>query len=199
MDERDWWNANLPGKLADFERWVAGPMDPSRCAVREIVRSRGYRSMLDCGCGTCATLDGFIHDGYAVDYTGIDTCGYLVERMAKRQDEHVRVLKADIELLPFPDKSFDVVLCRDVLEHLDGYWKAMDHMLRVAKNEVMVSWFLRPCEPERLTTERLGGVTLRHNWYSRNAIEKWLADHNCAWTWTMLPGNYELLRYNRKA
>jgi SAM-dependent methyltransferase len=41
--------------------------------------------------------------------------------------------------LPFPDKSFDVVLCLDVLEHLEKIHFVFDELCRVSKQYVIVS------------------------------------------------------------
>lgn len=44
-----------------------------------------------------------------------------------------------IEKLPFEDASFDVVLCADVLEHLENIHLIFDELLRVAKNNVIIT------------------------------------------------------------
>ncbi len=42
-------------------------------------------------------------------------------------------VKADICMLPFPDNSFDVILCNHVLEHIPNDTKAMQELYRVLK------------------------------------------------------------------
>ncbi len=42
-------------------------------------------------------------------------------------------VKADICMLPFPDNSFDVILCNHVLEHIPDDTKAMQELYRVLK------------------------------------------------------------------
>lgn len=42
-------------------------------------------------------------------------------------------VKADITALPFPDNTFDVVLCNHVLEHIPDDHKAMSELYRVMK------------------------------------------------------------------
>ena len=41
--------------------------------------------------------------------------------------------------LPFPDRSFDVVLCLDVLEHLENIHRVFDDLCRVSNQYVIVS------------------------------------------------------------
>ena len=50
-------------------------------------------------------------------------------------------IKGRIENIPFPDNSFDIVLCCEVLEHLPSpiYEKALKEIKRVAKKYVLIS------------------------------------------------------------
>ncbi|MEW6616655.1 MAG: methionine biosynthesis protein MetW [Thermodesulfobacteriota bacterium] len=41
--------------------------------------------------------------------------------------------------IPFEDKSFDVIFALDVLEHVENIHSLMDEILRVAKNEVIIT------------------------------------------------------------
>ncbi len=42
--------------------------------------------------------------------------------------------------LPFLDKSFDCVLCIDVLEHLNSLHKVFSELVRVSRRYVVISW-----------------------------------------------------------
>ncbi len=46
---------------------------------------------------------------------------------------------ADVHHLPFPDNSFDLVLCLEVLEHLLDSTQGLRELLRVARDCVLVS------------------------------------------------------------
>jgi SAM-dependent methyltransferase len=52
-------------------------------------------------------------------------------------------IEQDLEkqpILPFPDKSFDCVLCIDVLEHLDSLHQVFAELIRVSGAHVVISW-----------------------------------------------------------
>jgi len=78
-------------------------------------RVRAARSILDVGSGGGAILDAI--DSPKARRVGIEVSPEAVEALRARGFEAERV---DLEegALPFADKSFDVVLCYDVFEHL---------------------------------------------------------------------------------
>jgi ubiquinone/menaquinone biosynthesis C-methylase UbiE len=66
------------------------------------------------------------------------------------------IVQADVEDMPFEDKSFDFVICKDVLEHVDNPVKAAAEMSRVGK-----AGFL---DTPKLTSEMLWPQPLIHKW-----------------------------------
>lgn len=80
--------------------------------------------VLDIGCRD-KFLKKYLSEG---DYVGIDISG-------------TPDIKIDLEKqnIPFPDNSFDCVICTDVLEHLNNIHEIFDELLRVSKNYVIIS------------------------------------------------------------
>ena len=79
--------------------------------------------ILDTGCGT-----GFVSQLYPnFDVTGID----ISEDMLKLNPH--KWLKAPAEAIPFPDDTFDFVICRSLLHHLETPSKGLTEMVRVLK------------------------------------------------------------------
>jgi ubiquinone/menaquinone biosynthesis C-methylase UbiE len=66
--------------------------------------------------------------------------------------ERVTPVAGDATALPFPDRSFDVVFCAEVLEHIPSLEQACRELGRVARHEVLVGV---PFEQDT----RLGRVT----------------------------------------
>lgn len=90
-------------------------------------------SLLEVGCG-----EGIIINNLENKYEKI--CGVDISSEALK---HVKTPKIQgrIEKIPFPDSSFDIVLCCEVLEHLPLaiYEKALQEIQRVAKKYLLIS------------------------------------------------------------
>lgn len=102
--------------------------------------------ILDAGCGNgelgkhlnIRELDGFDSDEQAV-------------KEAQKTGMYKRVIKSSIYNLPFDNKEFDKTICIEVLEYLKEPERAFRELMRVTKNEIIVS-------------------TANFNWYKLKAI-----------------------------
>src|SRR3989338_2623020 len=83
--------------------------------------------LLDVGCGT-----GKITALFFCDATGIDPSEKL---LAKAK---IPFVKGTAEKLPFPDKSFDIVISLTAIHHAD-IDKALAEIKRVAKRDVVIT------------------------------------------------------------
>lgn len=81
--------------------------------------------ILDAGADECY-LKKYLND--RVEYTGIGLGGNPDLKINLEQ-----------ESIPFPDKSFDVVICLDVLEHLDNLHDCFDQLCAVTKKYFILS------------------------------------------------------------
>ena len=88
-----------------------------------------HSSVLDVGAGTCLYQKNFAHCVYkAHDFKQYD--GYLTnnEGLYGKID-----YVSDINSIPVPDASFDVILCTEVLEHVPEPIAALREMARILK------------------------------------------------------------------
>lgn len=90
-------------------------------------------SLLEVGCG-----DGRIINRLKGKYEKI--CGLDISKKALDYVETPKV-QGTLENLPFADKSFDIVICCEVLEHLPYtiYKKAVKEIERVSKEYILIS------------------------------------------------------------
>ena len=91
-------------------------------------------SLLDAGCG----------EGEMVR-RGVVAAGVRTVLLDRNPDSAARVI-GSVDALPFPSRSFDVVTCLEVLEHLHDPTDAVRELARVARRAVVVSvpyepWF----------------------------------------------------------
>ena len=98
----------------DRVRWMSQ-------AFAEVLRGR----VLDVGCDR-RHLKSLRPD---LDYVGIDIGG----------DPDLRIDLEAVDALPFGDKSFDVVVCSEVLEHLDALHRVFAELVRVSRHRVLIS------------------------------------------------------------
>lgn len=112
--------------------------------LRENIEPLGAASLLDAGCGEGETL---VRLGSALPQrtVAVDLSRTAVELAAERLP-HVDVGRESVLDLPFADASFDLVLCLEVLEHIDKPDAALVELSRVSAEHVLISvphepWF----------------------------------------------------------
>ncbi len=89
--------------------------------------------LLDVGCGT-----GISTSVWNCDCTGIDPSRELIE-IAHRKYPNKRFLVGNAEELPFPDKSFDIVISITAIHNFDDIKKGILEMKRVCKDRAVFS------------------------------------------------------------
>jgi ubiquinone/menaquinone biosynthesis C-methylase UbiE len=118
--------------LESLSWWNAGMRDIAELLLaRAALPASG--AMLDAGCGSGQTMSWFQHTHPAWSVTGIDVApeGLAVARSMGLPAEQASVLE-----IPFNDRSFDLVVTLDVLQHLpldDGDATALSEFARVLR------------------------------------------------------------------
>jgi SAM-dependent methyltransferase len=113
QDERHWW---FRGRRRVINAQLDRLSLPDGCAV------------LDAGCGSGRTMDELRRFG---PVSGFDLNELGVAYARARGYEDVRV--ARIEATPWPDQSFDLITCLDVLEHTADDVLSLRELRRVAR------------------------------------------------------------------
>lgn len=194
-----WWDqfAGEADGVKELETWLGGTDDWSRVRVRERAAECEYETILDCGAGLGLDWYGFGNLSHEHTWQGIEPSSGM-RNAARRiavsygRDEPPPIAAGDIHAIPFEDASVELVYCRHVLEHLPSFEQALNEMMRVAKLEVMVVFFMRPGKEAYLRRERDG---LWQNRYARLDVEDLLAQNPRAlvWFWESLHGQECLL------
>lgn len=105
----------------------------------EMLEDSQPNSLLDAGCG-----EGFVVDRIArrmpdLRIAGVDLSDEAVAFARAHFGSRAQFRKGSVYKLPFSDKSFDTVLCSEVLEHLDDPNRAVEELKRVARNYVLIT------------------------------------------------------------
>lgn len=176
MKISDWWNNNINDyTLSQFKSWVGDFNSHSKKVTRDYIIKNNYKSIIDMGCGLCDMYYGFKNDNYKIDYVGVDSCDYFLN-LAK--SKNINVIKGLIgEKLNIEDNKYDVVYSRHVLEHLPTYKQALGEFIRIAKKEVIIVFFIKPQENEKIVFNN----DLYHNTYSKKDINNFIVNYDFRW------------------
>ena len=100
--------------------------------VLAFLSGRQGGTLLDAGCGPAVMTDALLDRGY--EYHGVDLSDAMIAEARRRvRDRRARFEVADIQDLPYPNQSFDVVLALGVLEYVPDLDRAIDEIARVLR------------------------------------------------------------------
>jgi ubiquinone/menaquinone biosynthesis C-methylase UbiE len=125
--------------------------------------------LIDVGCNTGVEGYRLFQAGYQGGYVGVDSnAKALVYSMVNLSGRPASVTLADATALPFPDRSFDIALNKDVIEHAPHYRDILAELGRVARRYVVLSMFIQAHDlPDEIHREPEGYY---HNRYNRAGI-----------------------------
>jgi 2-polyprenyl-3-methyl-5-hydroxy-6-metoxy-1,4-benzoquinol methylase len=88
------------------------------------------RRVLDAGCGT-AYGSALLARAGALEVIGVDRASDVLDAARAELPAAVLLEAADVTTLPYEDGRFDLVVCFEVIEHLDDPGQALDEFRRV--------------------------------------------------------------------
>lgn len=129
--------------------------DTHQTAVDFGLRQQKYKQLagmgnfiLDAGCGLSPFLNG-LGNNFLYKW-GLDYSPETIKKCRELYPE-CYFLRGDVTIMPFEDKCFDVVVCGEVIEHIEDFEKVISEMARVAKRRIIISTpKLEFTEPEHL-------------------------------------------------
>jgi 2-polyprenyl-3-methyl-5-hydroxy-6-metoxy-1,4-benzoquinol methylase len=110
-------------------RWIEG--SKIKEIIKQIENYRTKKNILDLGCEECYLFDKLDNNSFKV---GID---FLYEPL--RNLKRYNLIQADAHNLPFKDKSFDIVVCSETLEHVLYPENVLSEISRVCNGLVIVT------------------------------------------------------------
>ncbi len=159
------------------------------------------RSFLDAGCG-----EGFVSHYLLERFPGLEITGFDFNpdsvALAAATNPGAVYTVADILNLPFPDSEFDIVGCFEVMEHLYEPERALSELLRVSRQNVILSV---PHEPyfslanaaraKNLDIQPRGSDPDHRQFWSRSAFRRFVEQQaDVEWIGGSFPWTIALLR-----
>jgi 2-polyprenyl-3-methyl-5-hydroxy-6-metoxy-1,4-benzoquinol methylase len=117
------------------QRWLIENFEKT---LAKEVKKLNISSILDAGCGEGFTLEFLRQQKIGKTYEGIDFLKTAIE-IGKKMHPKINLKQSSIYRLPYKSNSFDIVLCTEVLEHLEEPQEALKELFRVSQKYVLVS------------------------------------------------------------
>jgi 2-polyprenyl-3-methyl-5-hydroxy-6-metoxy-1,4-benzoquinol methylase len=95
-------------------------------------------SVLDVGCGEGFTLERLRKAKIGKHLEGVDYLDLAI-KLGKKEHPNLILKKGSIYDLKYKANSFDVVICSEVLEHVEDPQKGLEELVRVSKKYVVLS------------------------------------------------------------
>ena len=178
IEKQPWLELNTAQLFALMRAPIAGidrGVDhPSRRKLRELLRAG--ESVLDIGCQTGVEYQGLSEHGPAVEYTGVELSPAAVQ-LAQKYFPDATFLVGDVQQgLDLDDKSFDTVFCRHLLEHLSDIDRAIPEMIRLARERIILVFFLAPRDLDGVVKIDLQyeGDDVYNHVYDRGYLDRFL-------------------------
>jgi len=112
--------------------------DLNKASIDAILTHTSGTTVLDAGCGH-GLMVGLLRGKYVVSAVDI-----VIPDTLRDTYPDVKFHEANVEALPFADKSFDTVICSHTLEHVRNVHVAISELRRVARRLIIVVPRQRP-------------------------------------------------------
>jgi len=107
-------------------------------SVVKTTRPLNIETVLDVGCGEGFTLARLKKEKIGESFEGIEYDESAIA-LGKRLYPSLTIKQGDIYKLPYKSNSFDLVVCTEVLEHLENPKKAYRELIRASKKYILLS------------------------------------------------------------
>ena len=162
-----------------------GPDHPSQLyTIKKYVKPG--MSFLDYGMGSATTLEALLKEKIDVKYKGLDIIPKNVAWCKENWPQGEFAVNPTIHKIDEPDKSWDVVYSRHVVDHMQDFEGSMNEHCRVSKNLVLVVFWVPMSEKDEHEIKHIvdqGKIYEDEytNSYSRKKVMEWIESKKPEW------------------
>ncbi len=181
--KQTWWDDNLDTRFDEFVSWVGGSDSTSKVLFRNYIKERGYKTLIDLGCGNATEFFAYKQEYPDLDYIGVDSSSFLYK---KNTALGVNMILAPGENTGLSEGCCDVVFSRHVLEHQPDFRPIITEMIRLANREAIHVFFIIPGE----SVQHIGydsSQNLYYNRYNRGDIEEFVKQNKRVESYKWIP------------
>ncbi|MCL5439121.1 MAG: class I SAM-dependent methyltransferase [Patescibacteria group bacterium] len=127
------------------------------------------KTILDVGCGEGFTLQKLKDNKIGEKLEGVDNSNLAIS-IGQKMFSDLSLKISDINHLPYNNNSFDLVVCSEVLEHLENPTKALAEIKRISKKYILLTV---PNEPFYRISRFLRGINILNFGDHPEHINQW--------------------------
>lgn len=178
MFKQTWWDNNLKTRFNEYLGWLGDSSADSRKFIKQYIKDLNIHSLVDFGCGPAIEYYNLKNDNYNITYLGVDSCLHIKELHEKN---NVPFLYSNVEESGLNENMSELSYTRHVLEHLPTYSKLLDEMIRISSKYIVVIFFIKPSNEERINFNAVDN--LYHNMYNKSDIEHFIDNKISTYRW----------------
>lgn len=110
--------------------------DPIFEKILKFIKTSNIKNVLDVGCG-----NGFLLEMIRKNFSNIKIKGIDIEKnlLKSCKNKGLNVKRGNILNIPFNDASFDLIIAKDVIEHVKDNYRAIQELIRVSRKYIFIS------------------------------------------------------------
>ena len=97
------------------------------------IKKEDFNDLLDAGCWTAPMISLLSKDFPDKHYVGIDLTPKMIEVAKRKKIKNAEFVVGDCENLPFPENSFDIVICSQSFHHYPNPQKFFESVKKVLR------------------------------------------------------------------